>query len=282
MFEPSTVLLENLPFIEHVIARACSRYRMTREEADEFGGYARLRLLDNDYAIIRAFSERSSFRTYLTVVIHRLLLDYRIQQGGKWRPSAIAKRFGDVGIELERLIHRQEWTLAEAVDTILRTHPELTRDDVEAIAERLPTRERRSFVPIDQVQDIAADEVVGPEAVESAETISKIVTTLVHHLPEEDKLVLQLRFWVGLTVSQIAQALGLDQQAVFRRLYRLFAQFRHELERAGVVSRDAEALIGSDAIRLDFGLRDTSQERQVTVTNTRDREIPATDSPSST
>jgi RNA polymerase sigma factor for flagellar operon FliA len=40
-------------------------------EADDFASHPKLKLIEDDYAILRKFQGRSSLRTYLTVVIER-------------------------------------------------------------------------------------------------------------------------------------------------------------------------------------------------------------------
>lgn len=90
--------LAHLDLIEGVIRWVSRRHRLSPGDADEFGAHARLRLIDRDYEILRRFEGRSSLRTYLTTVIQRTFLDWRIAQWGKWRPSAIAERLlGRVG-----------------------------------------------------------------------------------------------------------------------------------------------------------------------------------------
>src|SRR4029453_14108130 len=46
-----------------------------------------LRLVEDDYDVLRRFQARSSLPTYVTVVIQRLFLDYRNRLWGKWRPD---------------------------------------------------------------------------------------------------------------------------------------------------------------------------------------------------
>jgi DNA-directed RNA polymerase specialized sigma24 family protein len=88
------------------ISFVSSRHHLPGSEADDFGSHVKLKLIEHDYAILKKFEGRSNLRTYLTVVIHRLFLDYRIKAWGKWRPSAAAKRCGGVAILLERLTRR--------------------------------------------------------------------------------------------------------------------------------------------------------------------------------
>jgi len=255
--EPADVLLKHLPLIDRLVARLSMRYGMSRDEAEEFAAEAKYRLVDDDYAIIRKFMGRSSFSTYLTTVLHRLLHDYRIRERGKWHPSAEARRLGDAGMDLERLIHRDDWTRAEAINAVLLKHSELSRDGVEAMAARLPLREPRpSTVPIEHVHDVLAADSSDLELANSAAEVSKIVANCLAGLSEDDRLLLQLRFGCEMTVSQIARALQRDQQLLYRRMYALFESLRSELEKGGFGPEDIGSLIGSDAIELHFGLRD--------------------------
>ena len=84
--------LAQLDTVDRVVAFVCRRHRLSPDESDDFRSVARVKLLEHDYAILRAFEGRSSIQTYLTVVIQRLFLDYRISAWGKWRPSAEARR----------------------------------------------------------------------------------------------------------------------------------------------------------------------------------------------
>ena len=105
-----------------MISFVSSRHHLPGSEADDFGSHVKLKLIEDDYAILRKFEGRSNLRTYLTVVIQRLFLDYRIKAWGKWRPSAEAKRSGPVAILLERLTQRDGYGLEEAVELMKTNH----------------------------------------------------------------------------------------------------------------------------------------------------------------
>ena len=76
-------------------------------EAEEFCSWALFKLVDADYRILGSWEGRSSFPTFLTVVLVNLLRDYRIHIWGKWRPSAEARRRGPASVLLER--RRRGW-----------------------------------------------------------------------------------------------------------------------------------------------------------------------------
>ena len=50
-------------------------------EAEEFGSEVKLRLVENDYEAFRRFQQRSTLRTYLTIVIQRIIWTTGITSG---------------------------------------------------------------------------------------------------------------------------------------------------------------------------------------------------------
>jgi RNA polymerase sigma factor for flagellar operon FliA len=215
----------------------------------------RVRLLDENYAIIRKFEGRSTFSTYLTTVIARLFTQWRVEQWGKWRPSAEARRLGDKAITLERLLSRDGYTLAEAVRVLTTPGSSpYTISELEAIYLRLPSRNPRPVVISDDiVPDVVAvepDAYDRMEAGDRAQTLRQAfrkIDDFLKTMDVEDRLILQMRFWDARRVPDIAQALHLDQKKLYKRLERLFLLLRRELESAGVSQSDvAGLLIGGD------------------------------------
>src|SRR5258706_10071068 len=138
------LLRSNLALVERLVRFVCQRSKVVGADVDDFASTVKLALIENDYAVLRAWEGRSSMATYLTVIIQRLLADERIRDLGRWRPSSEAKRLGDAGILLELLIRRDERTLAEAVPMVRAVDATLTAADVEAMAVRLPHRAPRA------------------------------------------------------------------------------------------------------------------------------------------
>lgn len=255
--KPSDTLLEQLPLVERIIATVCRGRRMDAAATEEFAAFVKLRLVENDYAIIRAFKERSSFGTYMTTVVSRLLNDYRNHEWGKWHDSAEAKRHGELAIELERCIVRDSRTLDEAYALLRTRHPGITRADLEEIATRFPPRHRRKMVSLEdhpETESVAETDDAVANA-ELAACISRVVNDFVRELSKEDRRVIQLRFGCDMPVPQIATALGQDAQALYRRLRTHMGGLRRALEAAGVSAHDVGRLIGSDAAILDFRLK---------------------------
>lgn len=78
----------NLAVIDLAIARVCRDAGLRGADAEDFASNVKLALLSNDCAIVSKFEGRSSFATYITIVIRRLLIAERRMTEGRWRPSA--------------------------------------------------------------------------------------------------------------------------------------------------------------------------------------------------
>ena len=262
--------LEHLRTIERIAAFVARRSHLNPDEASEFTQEVRVRLLDDDYAIIRKFEGRSSFSTYLTTVIIRLFHQWRVEQWGKWRPSAEAKRLGDKAITIERLLTRDGFTLDEVVKVLTTpASSPYTLAEIEAIYVRLPLRSPRPVLVSDEVlpevASVEADAHVRTESRDHERTASHAAATMdgmLEHMDAEDRLILQMRFWDALKVPEIARTLNIEQKKLYKRLDKLFAVLRRGLETAGLSKTDVGALLsrGDQEIHLDI-----IRKRELTV-----------------
>jgi RNA polymerase sigma factor (sigma-70 family) len=250
------LLLENLGLLEQVIESLCTRKGMRVDEIDEFAAEVKLRLVNNNYAIIGAFANRSSFKTYLAAVVSKLLLDYRNQRWGKWRDSANAQHLGPAAVALERLLYRDKKTIDEAVAVLSAQFPSLTRAELESLAEQLHPRLGRKMVGIDEASPVPAPPSGADiETDDAASQISEVVRKYLDEQPKQDQIIFRLRFDSDLTVREIAESLHLDPQKVFRRLYRHFQVLKTRLTNVGIYAADVERLIGTDTQLLEFDLK---------------------------
>lgn len=239
--------------IESALAHICRARRLAPDHADEFCSWARLRLFDNDQAILRKFEGRSSLRTFLITVTQRLYLDWRNAEWGKWRPSADARRLGQVAIELERLVLRDRLAYSEAVH-VLVSRGVTTADECERTWRQLPRRPQRQRVTEDDIADLpspstASAALEASEADREAARICAALTRALAAMTPSDQLLLQMRYWSGQTVARIATTTGAEQKALYRKFERLAAELRRLLEADGV---------NGDALRVLTGRFDLS------------------------
>ena len=233
--------LSNLALIDSVVRFICQRHKLEGSEAEDFSSEVRLRIVDNDYEIFRRFQQRSSLRTYLTVVIQRIYLDYRNHLWGKWRPSAEARRLGPLAIRLERLLARDGLHFEEACQ-VLRTNEGVTatESDLAEIAVRLPQRARRAMVGEEALEAVPArdgafdDRIFSRSGRTGDEASLERLDGAMQTLGDQDRLILRLKFQEGLGIADIARALHLEQKPLYRRLDALLNRLPAALEAAGI------------------------------------------------
>src|ERR1044071_43806 len=256
ILEAEHLFAENLPLIDKTIGIVCRQGGMRPDQIEDFAQFAKLHMIERDYAVIRAYQERSSFGTFIGAVVMRLLLDHRNHEWGKWRPSAEAERLGELAVDVERLLYRDGQRVDEAFHVIALTHPGVTRAEVEQIASQLPVRQRRRPVGIEEAEDVAAPRSSEDVAcAQIASRISEVVRMVLDRMSGDDQLILQLRFEAGMTVSQIARAMDREQQRLYTRLYAIFRTLKFELAAAGITWEDVTDVIGTDTAHLDFNLK---------------------------
>jgi RNA polymerase sigma factor (sigma-70 family) len=260
---PETIYLENLTTIERIAAFVARRSHLGPDEVSEFIQDVRVRMLEEDYAILRKFEGRSAFSTYLTTVIVRLHHQWRVERWGKWRPSAEAQRLGQKAIALERMLTRDGFTFDEAVQVLTtRSGGQFNVAELEAIYLRLPTRVPRPVPVSDEglLGSVAsasnsAERVESRDRERAARLAAKALDDVLEAMEPEDRLLLQLRFWRAQKVPQIAEVLHLEQKKIYKRLDRLCVILRRGLETAGVSRQDVAALLerGDHDVRVNFG-----------------------------
>jgi RNA polymerase sigma factor (sigma-70 family) len=244
------LFLAQLVFLRSLVAQIARRQRLAREEAEDLESFVRLRLIENDYRILRSHDGRGELRSYLTVVVHRLFLDYRNQQWGKWRTSSAARRLGGVAQTLEALVHRDGLPLEEA---IRRLEADVPREDLRRLLAELPApkRLRLRYEPESQGDEIP-DGHPSPEesalGIETARRARAALTVAFRRLTAGDRLLLRLHFAHALTVAAIARTQQEEAGPLYRRIRKLLKQIARELARAGVRGEDVENLLASPAL----------------------------------
>ena len=236
---PKELFLENLGTIDEIVTFVANRHRLTQDEREELAAGVRLKLVDDDYAVLRKFAGRSSLKTYLAAVITRYLLDLRNERLGRWRPSVEARRRGPVAVLLERMMSRDGLTFEEAMESLRTNH--CVRDSRQALEAMCPltVRPPRRFVGEEHLD---AATTADPESAAIArldrdavkDEVETALRGVLSRRNPQERLILKLRFEDGFRIVKIATLLGLDQKSLYRQLDRIVAELRTALEAAGV------------------------------------------------
>ena len=250
--ELEVLFVDNLPIADRIVGALARRHGLDKSNAEEFGSWARARIIENDYAMLAKFRGESSLSTYLTVCLAMLFREYRVAEWGRWRPSVAARRQGAVAIRLETLVRRDSLPLAQAGE-ILRTSGEtkLTDRELAGVLSKLPMRGplrpvqtgEPSFEPIDGAR--ADDFVVLEESAAEGHAAHRALEGVLDELPAEDRVIVRMHYLEELSVADIARGLSLPQKPLYRRLERALKTLRAGLERVGI-SSDSIRGLGSD------------------------------------
>ncbi len=243
--------LSQLDAIDRIVRFVGRQYRLTPEEQEEFQSIVRLKLIDRDYEVLRRFEGRSSLGTYLTTVIQRIFLDHRIQRWGKWRPSAVARRQGDLAIRLERLLARDGLSFEEACEQLaVEQGGAVDHNTLDELRGQLSPRVPRRFVGEEALAELPVpgewvDEPLhARERHALAKRLEGALSKLLARRPARDRLILQLRFKHGLSVADVGRALRLDPKPLYRRIEQLMHHLRRGLEAEGFSAGQVADVIG--------------------------------------
>lgn len=246
---PEQLFLDNLKLIEQVAKHACKRAHFNPQEIEEFVSTVKCKIIEGDYGIIRKFQGKSSFRTYLTIVVQHLFLDYQNHLWGKWRSSEEAKRLGPVAVQLEQLLSRDEYSFGEAIE-ILRTnhHVGMSPQELTDLAAKLPPRNPHPHIEGEEglqsqpsMEKTPIEVAMAREAAEKRRWVRGLLLEALAALTPEERLIVKMleRF----TVAEIARTLHLEQKPLYRRLKGIYATLRSTLESKGVSAEDIAEIL---------------------------------------
>lgn len=238
----------HLPLIEQVIASTMRQYCLAGDDADEFRSQVHAHLTHEDYAVLRKFRGTSSLKTYLVVVIKNRFRDfYRAHRHGRWRPSAKAKKLGPLAVRLETMLYRDRRTRDEAFEILASGEQAPSRAELSRLAAQLPPRAPRRMDSPDALEQVAGSDRANGRLLEDERTeglmrLEAVLERAMATLPDEDRLILRMRYRDGFTVARIARSLGLEQKPLYDRIERHLARLRQVLEGNGVTTQEVREL----------------------------------------
>lgn len=217
------------------VTRDVARYgRLSADDAQDFAQTVHLKMLERSYSAFRQFSGRSSLRTFLTVIVQRMLLDWRRARNGKWRVSAAARRLGTVATALDTMLSRDGHSLETAV-AILQSRPDAPGpSEIRRLAEQLPVRHRRQMVDVQTLDTVANvhfdDPVERSERERASSRQRRRLVDAIKHLAPEDRRLLNMRYRQERRVPSIARELHMDPKVIYRSCDKVLRSLRHTLE----------------------------------------------------
>src|SRR5688500_1840514 len=246
-----TLFLDNLGWMNRTLATLARRLRLTGDDADDFCSWVRLRLMADDYALLGKWRGDSSLRTYLQVVLTRLAGEYRDWLWGRWRPSTAARSLGTLAVRLETLVYRDRLTLAHAAGQLrLAGHTDLPDRALAVLLSQLPVNTGRPHpASLWELGGVASPLPTPSQEMEHAEDdglrriASEALASALSRLPDEDQEIVRLRYWKGLSLADVARALGLAQKPLYRRVEKILLVLRQHLRDSGL-SGEALPVLG--------------------------------------
>lgn len=253
--EPTDLYSEHSETIEAVLAHVRRRHLLSPDTAEEFSSWARLRLFEDDCAVLRKFRGQSSLRTYLTTVLLHLFLDWRNAQWGRWRPTAQARRSGPLAIELERLVLRDGRDFDEAVELLVSTGAAASRaecDQAWAQLKRQPVRKMTTTEVLVEVaaRDDAQARVDFESMQEKAGRAAGALRQALRRLDDQEQVILRLCYVNRFTAKQIGAVMDLEAKPLYRRIEQIEAKLGALLMAAGVSKDEVRDLFSGSGVDL--------------------------------
>ncbi|MGH9319904.1 MAG: sigma-70 family RNA polymerase sigma factor [Vicinamibacteria bacterium] len=236
--DDARALLEShLEMIRQIIGATAARKGLAPVDEEELDSFVISKLLENDGVRLRRFRGESSWKTYLTIVIQRLFLDFQRQSLGKWPPSRRATELGPLGEKLEICLARDGLSFDEVHQKLLSEGIAIARDELRQLSENLP--------PGSETNALES----GPSRLR--EKLQQTLREAITRLPLRDALVLMMWFERGMTAPQIARAVRIPPRDVYTTIRRSTGRIRKYLESRKLEKLDVMDLLGSTAPEMD-------------------------------
>ena len=213
-----------LPLAEHLAHRFAGR----GESADDLRQVASLGLV---HAIDRFDPDREvRFTTFATVTIVGELKRHFRDKGWSVR---VPRNLQEAALQVNRALAElwQELGRSPTMQELAaRTH--LSVDEVLEATDAARAYSASSLdAPVGEAGTTAGETLEAPDAIEASEAWMEIAPAL-ERLPARERTILLLRFFKGMTQSEIADEIGISQMHVSRLLTQTLARLRDEAEPA--------------------------------------------------
>lgn len=255
--------------IRKTIWAVARHHQLTAEEANELRSIVLLKLVQDDYSVLRRGRSAECFEAYLRIVVRRALLDNRAKEWGRWRPPAKVRRLGPQAVELDRRIHRDGLTPSEAIEEMIYRGCSLHRDELERLAAALPHRPRRCrcSTPVEEIGTLEAKErtegrLEAAERRRDGARLGSVLRSLMTGLSRDDRELLHLRFRRGWTLRRVAELRRLNVRTLYRHTAQLLQRMRRDLEASGLDRAMVRRVLEGSELEISWNARrlETSAE----------------------
>ena len=221
--------------IQAAVRKVARQYRLSSSEADDLLSDVWLKVLGHDGRAMLQYRGESGLQTYLTRIAKNALLDTWIRDAGKWRPSAVARRAGPLGVMADRLLVREALTPEE---TLARLSAVAPGTDCRALLNQLLAggrRPRRRFVDLACVEDAPAnsptpfDQLCARHDARIKRRLSRQVRTMLAELPSQERSSLEDRFVRNRPLATVAATHGVPAPVFYRNFAALLKRLRRRL-----------------------------------------------------
>jgi len=254
-YEEARSLFEsNLSITDKIIKNYCYRYNITGDEADECNSHVYEKIIDNDYKKIREFKGGSSYKTYITVVISRILIDKK-RSSGRWKPSQKALKMGEEAVILEELVYWKNYSFDQAYNTLTTNHKiSIRRDRAYEIITLLQRKNVRRAKPrtielVDNESDNKSTSpdksVIHKEILKKRDQLDNVIEKIRESLSNEEHLLLRMRFEGNINISKIARVLKKDRSNIDKKLKAILRKFKDETLSRNISMDDIKDIINS-------------------------------------
>ncbi len=215
------------PLIHHLCAR-------TDSDVDRAGDcflFVCEKLVDDDFGRLMNYRPdmRSSFKSWLKVVVANLCIDWRRQQSGRLRNFRCVEELSETDQQVFRLYFLERRDRSACQAALQAYHPNWTEKDLSGSLgriNRLMTQHQRWLLFIRHARTDSLDDEGGlqpldplpePENVTEAAQWGEWLDQALRQLPSRQRMLLRLRFEQGLTYREIARLTRLGDPYRARR-----------------------------------------------------------------
>jgi RNA polymerase sigma factor (sigma-70 family) len=231
---------------------------------EELVGAVMDHLQADDFAVVRSYSGKSSFRAFLTTVVSNLVVDQVRHREGRSRARERALKMGEFGQLVYDLVYEKRMSPAEAqsclevnhgicvsLDSILESLDQMSGWKLKKV---FPAEEIASFIASSSEHDGAGvGELVVPDGRGTPETLfaerevsdlaGMVVSDFLDSLSGEEKLLIRMRFPCDeeekpKPFREIGEILGMSDDKSRREVDRILNEFRKKLISAGISMHD--------------------------------------------